>query len=79
MKKYKFETKTVKEKVVKKLICNACGSKQDPYEGNCTEININFGYGSRYDGDRWEIELCDNCLDKFKNELKIKPWIRNMF
>jgi hypothetical protein len=81
MRNYTIQKKQVvqEEEILENVICNMCGSKQDPHVGNCTDITINFGYGSKYDGDKWEFDLCDDCLDNIKNQMKIHPTIKSMF
>lgn len=51
------------------LICNKCGR-----ESNHTEkVYINFGYGSKFDSEKWEFNLCDDCLEEFALSNAIKP------
>lgn len=45
--------------------CNKCGQVKD-----ITHVKISFGYGGIYDGENWQLDLCDDCLKEFKeNEL----------
>lgn len=46
-------------------ICNLCGKEFDEYdklENRC--FHGRFGYGSKHDGDKFELNLCCECFDK---------------
>ena len=68
-----IEVKT-KEIKVEEATCDWCGKlfgklrlEDQPYG----EVEIRFGYGSKYDGDKWIAEICDNCFDKhLKSKLR---------
>lgn len=36
-------------------------------------VNKRLGYGSRYDGDFLELDLCAQCLDELIDSCVIKP------
>jgi len=36
-----------------------------------SNIKISSWYGSKYDGDTIDVYVCDDCLDKYINLLKI--------
>lgn len=59
---------------VKSIICNCCGKKIElVHEYNITDINniiIEFGYGSRFDLSAWEIDICDDCIEKWIQSFK---------
>jgi len=76
---------TIKETYVKKIkeveelesriiICNKCGdtSTEKYYHGFQT-VTFNFGYGSYFDGEQWELELCDSCIKELAESLKLVP------
>lgn len=45
--------------------CNKCGSGIDKAnERDCFSISSRIGYGSKYDGDSLELDLCYDCLDE---------------
>lgn len=48
-----------------KLRCNMCGSIMD-YWDVALGFNLHMlvGYGSQYDGDRIDLDICSNCFDK---------------
>lgn len=66
-----------------KTLCNLCGKefdKLDELEG--FGVHTRFGYGSKFDGDNVELDLCCECLDKLMDKLirecKINPIVENM-
>ena len=68
------KVKIVDDKFVPILKCDICGKELDIYDiGN--EISNGFNYGSKYDGNFIDIELCTNCYDKIID--KILPLFNN--
>lgn len=63
-----------------KTICNVC-EKQFDMNDECLSFGIHrkIGYGSKYDGDDMDLDLCCDCADKFIDEMikkcKISPII----
>jgi hypothetical protein len=63
------------------LTCDKChkefmSEKPDPIEGHSvagTTFSIDFGWGSRYDGDYKRIDLCDDCCEKLLEEFLDLP------
>jgi len=53
-----------KEVVIKSTVtCNKCGETIEPYYADDMQtIHLSFGYESRFDGEKWSFDLCDNCL-----------------
>lgn len=54
-----------------KIRCNMCGKDFN----NCDSafdfgIHRIIGYGSKYDGDDIDLDLCPECFDKFIHRLK---------
>jgi hypothetical protein len=47
--------------------CKMCGKKIKGY--NSLNIEYQFGYGSKHDGDSIECRLCNECADKLTNYL----------
>lgn len=50
--------------------CDFCGKELDQYD---TQENFGFhhshiGYGSQYDGENIDIDLCCDCFDKMMEE-----------
>lgn len=60
--------------MAKVIYCNKCGKKMDVYDTqqNCS-IQGQLGYGSEYDGEFLDLDLCCECMDKLINECKISP------
>lgn len=54
--------------------CNKCGKQFDEWD---TQENFSIhgqvGYGSKYDGDIIELDLCCNCMDELMDSCKISP------
>lgn len=74
-KEYSIVTKTVEEKVIKRVICDWCGSDIEPLYGFETrEFELRSSKGEAYPedrfGDGWTVEdMCDDCVDKLKSVL----------
>jgi len=71
----------VNNNILTKVICNKCGrefglDKSDLWGfaklGEVHHIEITFGYGSNFDGQRWQFDLCDSCLEELVNSFRIK-------
>ena len=56
--------KTVKRKVEDKVICDVCGKTctNDYYEKEYATVEACWGYGSKQDGSKFDIQLCENCF-----------------
>lgn len=58
-------------------ICNKCGKKFEYDEGLCGWQNlvhkfvIKFAYGSKYDYERWDFDLCEDCIEEIVSTFKI--------
>ena len=66
-----------------KTLCNLCGKEFNAYdEQESFGIHTRVGYGSRFDGDSIDLDLCCECFDKLMYDLilqcKINPVIENM-
>jgi len=63
------------EKVIT-VRCDFCQKEFDKITVICKgygQVKIKFGYGSKYDGDIFRGEICDDCFDDhFKGKLRIK-------
>lgn len=51
------------------VICNKCGCKFEDI--NHTEID--FGYGSEFDTETWEVNICDHCMKVIVKGFKVAP------
>lgn len=42
--------------------CNMCGESYKLAKRNIHHFEVNFEYGSRFDGETWRFSLCDDCI-----------------
>ena len=63
---------TLEQPIVTSLTCDFCGLTDSVDTGCITSFNIAFGYGSKFDGDYYNLEICDKCFEKLKNEYNLK-------
>lgn len=55
-------------------VCNVCGKVLTRCEEkNHVKINQVIGYGSQFDGDRVDMDICNECFDKLIERCKIDP------
>lgn len=65
---------------LKGIVCNCCGKTSEPhYIDSTQQFRLGFGYGSKYDCETWEFDLCEECLEKFVRGFKVTPQISEMF
>lgn len=58
----------------KEIVCNKCGKKFDIWDTQEDfSINTMLGYGTKYDGDSLELNLCCDCMEKLIDECAISP------
>lgn len=65
-----------------KTLCNLCGKEFDIWdEQEEFGIHTRPGYGSQYDGDDVDLDLCCRCFDRLMNKLipmcKLDPLVKN--
>lgn len=54
--------------------CNKCGKFLDLWDfQEDFSLRRFLGYGTKYDGERLEIKLCCECMEKLIDECKISP------
>lgn len=59
---------------MREVYCNMCGKKMTGFEkSNAFNMSGVAKYGSRFDGERFEIDLCTECLDTLISKCKITP------
>lgn len=75
-----LETKVVEEYHITEVVCNKCGctsgklQDDDSYAANeFQEFGTYFGYGSRFDMERWSFDLCEDCLVELIKTFKHSP------
>jgi len=80
MKKFKIEKKEIEAETVVSVSCDFCGKEFEGSWITCEgygEIEIEFGYPSKYDGNAYAAEICDECFEKlFKDKIRLE---RSMF
>lgn len=70
MKIEKVKIKRVKEYSIEKLVCDFCfKTSTDPDSSDITSFSIAPGYGSIFDGDVYEFDICDKCLKELKSKI----------
>jgi len=64
------------------VTCNKCGVSEDRnvgdfsddgYDDNFASFRTHFGYGSRYDNERWQFDLCEGCLTELVKTFAVVP------
>jgi|SaaInlStandDraft_4_1057021.scaffolds.fasta_scaffold20813_4 hypothetical protein len=73
MKKTITETVERTEEIVVSLTCNCCGktyTHDDVDMGDITNIDFSFGYGSRFDLQHWDFDICDDCIEAWVKTFK---------
>jgi hypothetical protein len=85
MREKELDYKLVEQEKMVSISCNKCGNETKfnkeldnnqnfSYDINeFQEFNCSFGYGSRYDNERWSFDLCDNCLTDLVKTFKHAP------
>ena len=64
----------VEKQVEDDVICNKCGErKKSGITNPFTLVKIWFEYGSKYDDDYWEFDICDDCIDSIIKTFKYSP------
>lgn len=66
-----------------KTLCNLCGKEFDEWDKKeWFGLHTRVGYGSKFDGDGIDLDLCCECFDKLMDKLisecKINPIVENM-
>ena len=73
----KHRETTAKILVIDRIICNKCGEdipkNELEYHHEHIRIEKEWGYGSGFDGETHEIDLCHECYEEIICMLKIKP------
>lgn len=54
--------------------CNLCGKELDEFDiQQQAEIHIHLQYGSAYDGDYLNLQMCNKCMDMLIGQCAISP------
>ena len=75
------EVREVREEVIKNeviaITCNRCGKVESgehiEYESTIQRWSHSFGYGSKFDTDTVDFDLCDDCVEAIFKEFKNPP------
>ena len=61
---------------ISKTVCNKCGKKLDFWDKqeNFSLRGI-FGYGTVFDGEKYKLNLCCDCMEKLVKKCAISPII----
>jgi len=52
-----------------KTLCNVCGKEFNQWdEVENLGIHMRIGYGSKYDGDEIDLDMCCSCFDTWMDE-----------
>jgi len=79
MKKFRKEDVVEKRDKLTSIICNKCGKNQELEDEFDLEINkfqtinLSFGYGSKYDMEYWNFDLCEECVTDLVKSFKYAP------
>lgn len=56
------------------IICNKCGKPFDMWdETEGIKLSRYMGYGTKYDGDRLNLNLCCKCIENLISKCLISP------
>lgn len=59
-------------------VCNKCGKQFNLWdEKEDFSIRKRLGYGTKYDGDTLELDLCCDCMESLIDSCTINPIITN--
>ena len=68
--------------VIDKAYCDFCNKKFDDTLTKCHgfgQLSIEFGYGSIFDGDNFNYQICDDCYkEKFKKFITLEQSVKKM-
>lgn len=62
------------EDMAKQILCNVCGKKIDQILEDQMVVSIHdtIGYGSKYDGGTFDLDICCDCFDKLIDDFTEK-------
>jgi len=70
----KLESQTVTSMQLTDVVCDNCGKSCKTRDGNFEygELNGDWGYGSRWDGEQHAAHLCQDCWQKLLDSFKVR-------
>jgi len=70
-----YKTKNVKKDIVASVYCDICKQPIDKafvdYNG-WVQLKTSAGYPSQYDGQEYELDMCDGCFEIFKKNVPLR-------
>ena len=66
---------------VSDVLCDVC-SESTHVEGYGTQLGVlraSWGYGSRHDGERYEVHLCESCFFRTLSGLRRDRMVNDLF
>jgi hypothetical protein len=70
MKTYKKEYRQVEDRVYCDICGNSCST--DLFGGEYATIEAVWGYGSKHDGEKYDIQICEGCFFETVRWMKSK-------
>ena len=56
------------------ITCNVCGKEFNFWdEQHLFKVYRRMGYGTKYDGDMLELDMCCDCMDTLIDKCKVNP------
>ena len=63
--------------MARNIHCSMCGKKFDMWDASENfHIHKNMGFGTKYDGERIEINLCCACMEKLIVACTLSPVVK---
>lgn len=62
----------VTKKQLDRVVCNRCGRELEKYEDHLS-VSKKWGYGTGFDGETHNFDLCEECYKKIAADFKISP------
>ena len=63
------------------VLCDVCSSSTTPPGGSAQygTLTAHWGYGSKHDGERYEVHLCEQCFFSALSALRRQRMVEHMF
>ena len=63
------------------VLCDVCSSSTTPPGGSAQygTLTAHWGYGSKHDGERYEVHLCEQCFFSTLSALRRQRMVEHMF
>lgn len=57
-----------------KIFCNLCGKEMDRWDRQeGFSIHRRCGYGTKYDGETLELDICCDCMERLIDSCRLSP------